>query len=40
MADIATVFNWSPADMAGMSVMELARWRERARVRIEAREKG
>lgn len=30
MADIATVFHWSPADMAPMSLRELADWRREA----------
>lgn len=33
MADIATVFHWSPRDMDGMSLEELAQWREEARKR-------
>lgn len=33
MADLALVFHWSPADMDGMSLSDLAAWRERARVR-------
>jgi hypothetical protein len=33
MADIASVFHWTPADMHGLSLAELANWRERARVR-------
>lgn len=36
MADIAAVFGWSPAEMATMSAPEIARWRDRARARIEA----
>lgn len=36
MADIAAVFNWGPGEMAGMTFPELARWREKARVRIQA----
>ncbi|AVS66633.1 GpE family phage tail protein [Paracidovorax avenae] len=35
MADIALVFHWTPADMAGLSLGELMQWRERARVRYE-----
>lgn len=38
MADIAVVFHWSPADMDGMSLPELAGWRERARVRATVEE--
>lgn len=33
MADIACVFHWTPRDMEGFSLAELAEWRERARVR-------
>jgi hypothetical protein len=33
MADIASVFHWTPADMDGLSLAELANWRERARLR-------
>ncbi|MFY0623597.1 MAG: GpE family phage tail protein [Pelagimonas sp.] len=36
MADLAVVFNWSPRDMDDMDIEELARWREKARVRHEA----
>lgn len=35
MADLAMVFSWTPADMAGLSVSELMQWRERARTRHE-----
>jgi hypothetical protein len=35
MADIATVFHWSPRDMEPMPLSELAEWRERARQRSE-----
>ena len=35
MADLAVVFHWSPADMAGLSLTELMEWRERARQRSE-----
>ncbi|MFD1296469.1 GpE family phage tail protein [Lysobacter gummosus] len=38
MADIAAIFGWTPADMADFSLSELARWRERARVRSGADE--
>jgi hypothetical protein len=38
MADIATIFHWPPAAMDGMSLVELAEWRERARVRSGADE--
>ena len=34
MADLAMVFHWSPADMADMTLTELAEWRERARRRM------
>ncbi len=33
MADIAVVFGWTPADMAGMSISELTRWRDKAAAR-------
>ncbi|EIF78501.1 hypothetical protein BP354E_0100 [Burkholderia pseudomallei 354e] len=33
MADIATVFGWTPRDMAAFSLAELMGWRERARIR-------
>jgi len=33
MADIATVFGWTPAVMDGFSLAELMAWRERARER-------
>jgi hypothetical protein len=36
MADIATVFHWSPQSMDGLSLIELMDWRERARVRSGA----
>lgn len=36
MADVATIFHWSPTDMEGWSVEELMAWRERARVRSGA----
>lgn len=35
MADLALVFHWTPADMDGMELHELAAWRERARVRYQ-----
>lgn len=35
MADIALVFHWLPSEMDGMSIQELAEWREQARVRHE-----
>jgi hypothetical protein len=38
MADVALVFNWTPAVMDGMAVSELMDWRERARVRYERNE--
>lgn len=39
MADIAAVFHWPPDAMDGMSLRELARWREKARARIETQRK-
>lgn len=33
MADIAAIFHWSPDVMDGMSLGELASWREQARLR-------
>lgn len=33
MADIAAIFHWQPSAMDGMSLTELAGWRERARLR-------
>jgi hypothetical protein len=33
MADIATVFGWTPATMDAFSLTELMEWRERARQR-------
>ncbi|WP_063889484.1 MULTISPECIES: GpE family phage tail protein [Burkholderia] len=33
MADIATVFGWTPRDMNGFALAELMDWRERARIR-------
>lgn len=38
MADIASVFHWTPEAMAGMSLTELMEWRERARLRSGADE--
>lgn len=38
MADVATVFGWTPVVMDAMSVSELMEWRERARVRYERNE--
>lgn len=38
MADIAVVFHWPLSEMLGMSLSELADWRERARVRNEVEE--
>ncbi|SAI47522.1 Phage P2 GpE [Bordetella ansorpii] len=35
MADIATIFHWTPAAMEAMYPDELAAWRERARVRSQ-----
>lgn len=36
MADIATVFGWTPETMDRFSVAELMAWRERARLRSGA----
>lgn len=36
MADIALVFHWPPGTLEPMGLDELARWREKARVRLEA----
>ena len=33
MADIATIFHWTPDIMDNMSLSELSEWRERARKR-------
>ncbi|MCA8036752.1 MULTISPECIES: GpE family phage tail protein [Burkholderia] len=33
MADVATVFGWTPHDMDDFSLSELMDWRERARIR-------
>lgn len=33
MADIATIFHWSPESMNPMLISELMEWRELARVR-------
>ncbi|HDR8932773.1 TPA: GpE family phage tail protein [Burkholderia cenocepacia] len=33
MADVATVFGWTPRDMDDFSLSELMDWRERARIR-------
>lgn len=35
MADLALVFHWNPDYMDGLSLDELAQWRERARVRYQ-----
>lgn len=35
MADLATVFHWTVADMDSFSLTELMQWRERARARTE-----
>lgn len=40
MADLAMVFHWGPADMAIMTLAELAEWRERARVRNQPARQG
>lgn len=39
MADIASVFHWSPAHMDQMAIIELAGWREKARLRVETKER-
>lgn len=36
MADLAVVFGWGPDVMGPMTLPELARWREKARIRHEA----
>lgn len=36
MADIATIFHWSPDAMDGWALTELMEWRERARIRSGA----
>jgi hypothetical protein len=33
MADIASVFHWTPESMNRLSLVELMEWREHARVR-------
>lgn len=38
MADIAAVFHWPHSEMAAMSLPELARWREKARRRVQREE--
>jgi len=38
MADLATVFGWTPEVMDPMAARELMEWRERARVRSEPEE--
>ena len=38
MADIATIFHWTPGDMGDMSIAELMEWREQARKRSGADE--
>lgn len=40
MADLAITFHWRPADMDPMTIDELMQWRERARVRTEAKPNG
>lgn len=40
MADIAVVFHWSPAAMDTLSLSELMEWRERARERSGADQRG
>ncbi|MFC0327703.1 GpE family phage tail protein [Halomonas organivorans] len=36
MADLATVFHWTPTDCAAFTLRELMDWRERARKRSGA----
>ncbi|WP_080420122.1 GpE family phage tail protein [Burkholderia ubonensis] len=36
MADIASVFSWTPTTLDAFSLAELMDWRERARVRAGA----
>lgn len=36
MADIAVIFHWPPTVMDEWSILELAAWRERARLRSGA----
>lgn len=38
MADIAAIFHWPLSEMAAMGLVELAEWRERARLRSGAAE--
>ncbi|UAL56634.1 MULTISPECIES: GpE family phage tail protein [Edwardsiella] len=38
VADIATVFNWSPADIFTMTLDDMIAWRERAAQRSGARD--
>lgn len=40
MADIAAVFHWPPAEMNGMTIEELAGWRDKARQRIPQAQEG
>lgn len=35
MADIAVAFHWGPRDLGEMTPADLARWRDRARERLE-----
>lgn len=35
MADIAIAFHWPLSELAALDIVELAEWRERARVRME-----
>lgn len=36
MADIASVFHWTPQAMVDLTLTELMEWRERARIRSGA----
>lgn len=40
MADLALVFHWPPDTLSGMSLADLAMWREEARKRHEADHDG
>lgn len=35
MADVALVFHWGPDALGAMDPVEIARWREKARARVE-----
>ncbi|ULX50354.1 GpE family phage tail protein [Mannheimia haemolytica] len=42
MADIATVFHWTPNAFDEMTIVELGQWREKARLRsgVESKTSG